>query len=97
MMMIAATSRNRWLMCSTCVAHPSIRWCAAALLGDESVETWDDADNGDDGSDVQKPLVDVQYIQASGSALAALLGDESLKPGAMLTMAMMASTSSNPR
>jgi hypothetical protein len=54
MAMMAATSRNRWLMFSI-------------------------------------------YIQASGSALAALLGDESLKPGAMLTMAMMASTSSNPR
>ncbi|OLP82183.1 hypothetical protein AK812_SmicGene37179 [Symbiodinium microadriaticum] len=50
----------------------------AAILGDGSVITWGDADDGGDSSAVQDQLRDVQQIQASNGAFAAILGDGSV-------------------
>ena len=50
----------------------------AAILGDGSVVTWGDADDGGDSSAVQHQLKGVQHIQASASAFAAILGDGSV-------------------
>ena len=46
----------------------------AAILGDGSVVTWGDARFGGDSSAVQDQLRDVQQIQASHHAFAAILG-----------------------
>ncbi|CAE7853297.1 unnamed protein product, partial [Symbiodinium sp. KB8] len=50
----------------------------AAILGDGSVVTWGDADNGCDSSAVQDQLTNVQQIQSTGEAFAAILGDGSV-------------------
>ena len=50
----------------------------AALLGDGSVVSWGDADNGGGSSAVQEQLRDVQQIQASSAAFAAILCDGSV-------------------
>ena len=47
----------------------------AAILGDGSVVTWDDSDQGGDSSAVQAQLQNVQQIQATYYAFAAILGD----------------------
>ena len=58
----------------------------AALLGDGSVVTWGDADDGGDSSAVQEQLRDVQQIQASDTAFAAIRVMDLWSPGAMPTM-----------
>ena len=51
----------------------------AAILGDGSVVTWGDADDGGDSSAVQAQLMNAQQIQYSASgAFAAILGDGSV-------------------
>ena len=50
----------------------------AAVLGDGSVVTWGDSNDGGDSSAVQERLRDVQQIQASSEAFAAILGDGSV-------------------
>ena len=65
----------------------SFRPAFAALLGDGSVITWGDADCGGDSTAVQEQLRDVQQIQASCAAFAAILGDGS---GVMPTVAATA-------
>ena len=50
----------------------------AAILGDGSVVTWGDADDGGDSSAVQAQLKDVQQIKATMNAFAAILGDGSV-------------------
>eukprot|EP00439_Symbiodinium_sp_Y106_P023086 s6434_g2.t2 len=50
----------------------------AAILSDESVVTWGDARNGGDSRAVQDRLKNVQQIQASCGAFAAILGDGSV-------------------
>ena len=47
----------------------------AAILGDGSVVTWGQARNGADSSSVQDQLKNVQQIQASYGAFAAMLGE----------------------
>ena len=46
----------------------------AAILGDGSVVTWGDAEKGGDSSAVQDRLKDVQQIQRTGEAFAAIPG-----------------------
>eukprot|EP00439_Symbiodinium_sp_Y106_P053264 s2914_g7.t1 len=48
------------------------------LLGDESVVTWGDAAHGGDSREVQDQLMNVQQIQSSHAAFAAMLGDGSV-------------------
>ncbi|OLP80286.1 E3 ubiquitin-protein ligase HERC2 [Symbiodinium microadriaticum] len=63
---LAATKRRR--LCSA----------FAAILGDGSVITWSDADDGGDHSVVREQLKNVQQVQASSFAFAAILGDGSV-------------------
>ena len=56
-------------------ANLAIEGSFAAILGDASVLTWDDARHGGDSSAVQDQLKNVQQIQASSGAFAAILGD----------------------
>ena len=50
----------------------------AKILGDGSVVTWGDSECGGDSSAVQDRLKDVQQIQASGHAFAAILENGSV-------------------
>ena len=51
----------------------------AAMLGDGSVVTWGNAENGGDSSAAQGQLKNVQQVQASaGGAFAAILGNGSV-------------------
>ena len=50
----------------------------SAIVGDGSVVTWGDAWCGGDSSAVQNQLKNVQHIQASAGAFAALLSDGSV-------------------
>ena len=50
----------------------------AAILGDGSVVTWGDADQGGDSTAVQGGLTHVWQIQAIVGAFAAILGDGSV-------------------
>ena len=62
----------------------------AAILGDGSVVTWGDAAYGGDSSEVQGQLRNVQQIQASRSAFAAILRIDLLSPGVMLNLVLTA-------
>ena len=50
-------------------------------LGDGSAVTWGAEDHGGDSNSVQEQLKNVQQIQASGSAFAAILADGSVVTG----------------
>ena len=50
----------------------------AAIFGDGSVVTWGDSDCGGDSSAVQDQLKNVQQVQASNFAFAAILSDGSV-------------------
>ncbi|OLQ00879.1 hypothetical protein AK812_SmicGene16413 [Symbiodinium microadriaticum] len=58
----------------------------AAILDDGSVVTWGHAAGGGDSRDVQDELKNVQQIQATGYAFAAILADGSFKPLAVLLL-----------
>ena len=80
--MAAKASLEAWICCTFFMNNTQkIQACGeacAAIVGDQAVVTWGDAEFGGERSAVQDKLKDMQRIQASGCGFAVIIGNGSV-------------------